>query len=137
MNDVNEYGNGIICPFQRDGKGDFVNGSGLRLLASDVKELIGIIGPTRTQPGELPWNTAIGSRVLAMKHRSSHAELVRATAQQLVSEPVRKYEKRVRPGPTTVQTDPNTTSMIIRFSYLPIGSVGTKRYETVDFVLPE
>lgn len=137
MTDVNEYGSGIICPFQRDAKGDFVNGSGLKLLSSDVGELIGIIGPTRSQPGELPWNTDIGSRVLAMKHRNSHIEMMRATAEQLVSAPVRKYEKRVRVGPTTVQQSEDGSTTIVRFSYFPLGSAGTQKYEVVDFELPE
>lgn len=135
--DIDEFGTGVICPFQRDGKGDFVNGGGLRLLASDVKELIGIMGPTRTQPGELPWRTEIGSRAMAMKHRRMHPEMVRATADQMVSATVRKYEKRVTPGQTEIEIEPLSTTMVVKFSYMPLASMGTNQLKTVEFEIEE
>ncbi len=137
MHEANEYGHGIVCPFQRDGKGDFANDGGLSLLKSDIAELIGIIGPTVQQPGELPWNTEVGSRVLMMKHRGLHAEMVRATAEQMVSAPVRMWEKRARVGPTEVVTDLEAQSLVIRFSYVPIGKRSSGRFETLEFEVPQ
>jgi hypothetical protein len=132
----NEYGHGIICPFQRDGKGDFAHADGLDLLRSDIGELIGVIGPTTQQPGELPWNTELGSRVLTMKHRGLHAEMIRATADQLVSAPVRMWEKRARARSTEVVVDENSQSLRISFSYVPIGKRSTGRFETYNFEVP-
>ncbi len=133
---LDEFGCGIICPFQRDGKGDFANASGLSLLKSDVAELIGIIGPTVQQPGELPWNTEVGSRVLLMKHRGQHAEMVRATAEQMVSAPVRMWEKRARVASTSVVIDEKAQSLTIRFSYVPVGRRAVGTAETVELSVP-
>jgi hypothetical protein len=131
--EINEYGSGLICPFQRDGKGDFVNGNGLAVLKTDIAELIGIRGPTMNQPGELPWDTEIGSRVMALRHRGMHTEMTRATAEQFVSEPVRKWEPRARPGKTEVVIDDTEQSITIKFSYIPVGS---RTYETVTMLIP-
>lgn len=137
MGNENEYGTGVLCPFQRDGKGDFVNGSGLALLKSDVKELVGIVGPTRTQPGELPWRTDIGSRVLAMRHRGMHGEMVRATAEQNIVPTVRKYEKRVTPGATSVEQQPENGALLVRFTYMPNATVNGAGNDSVDFEVTE
>jgi hypothetical protein len=117
---IKQFGHGIICPFQRDGKGDFANAGGTRLLSSDIGELLGIIGPSSTKPGELPWRTEVGSRLNTLKHRRLHSELVRATAEQMTSGPVRQFEDRVRTGPTTVETRDDNT-MIIRYAFTPVG----------------
>jgi len=135
--DMNEYGQGIVCPFQRDGKGDFTNDLGLALLRSDIGELIGVIGPTAQQPGELPWNTEIGSRVLMLKHRGLHSEMVRATAEQTVGAAIRVWEDRARVGPVETITDPLATELRIRASYIPIGKKGGSQPEFVELGLPE
>jgi len=134
---VNEFGHGIICPFIRDGKGDFAHGTGRALLRSDIAELIGIIGPTATTPGELPWNTEIGSRVLLMKHRRMHVEMIRATADQMAAGVVRRWEKRARPGPTEVVVDYNRQEMRLRFSYIPLGRSTAQGVESVEFTVPQ
>lgn len=137
MDEFNEFGAGIICPFQRDGKGDFVNSSGKDILNSDIKELIGIIGPTRTQPGELPWRTDIGSRAMVMRHRNSHPEMLAATAEQLITPVVRMFEPRAIPGQCSVVEDGNPTSKTIRFSYVPSVAMGSGKAETIDFEVNE
>lgn len=134
---IDEYGHGIICPFQRDGKGDFANSNGLKLLKSDITELIGIIGPTVQQPGELPWNTDIGSRVLTMKHRTVNAEIDNATAGQMVEAAVRAWEPRARAGQTELVTDLVAQKITIKFSYIPKGRYSSGNQETVNFVVPQ
>ena len=99
-----QFGSGIVCPFQRDGKGDFANDTGLRLLRSDVTELIGIIGSSAQDPGELPWDPDRGSRIRSLRHRHLHSEMTRALAEQYVATPIRVYERRVRMGPVRVTT---------------------------------
>ncbi len=98
-----QFGSGIICPFQRDGKGDFANGTGMRLLKSDIQELVGIVGPTPTKPGELPWDPDRGSQIGSLRHRHLHAEMTRALAEQYVAGPIRRYEKRVMMGPVRTE----------------------------------
>ena len=117
---IKQFGHGIICPFQRDGKNDFANADGKRLLSSDIGELLGVLGPTPTKPGELPWRTDLGSRLNTLRHRRLHAEMIRATAEQMTAGPVRQWEPRVRPGRTYITTEDDNT-MRIRFSYVPVG----------------
>lgn len=121
---IDQFGHGIICPFQRDGKGDYANAGGKVCLKSDVSELLGIIGPTPTQPGELPWRTSTGSRLNALRHRNMHKDMIAATVGQYAGESVRRDEKRVRVGPTTVTKDPPNypeNTMLAEFSYTPLG----------------
>ena len=117
-------GTGILCPFRRDGKGDFANEEGLPLLKSDIGELLGIIGPTQNQPGELPWDGSRGSRLLILKHRHINSEMVRALAEQMASGTIRKYEPRVRVGPTNIVTDGETLKISV--SYMPISHSDTE-----------
>ena len=102
-------GNGVLCPFRRDGKGDFANGSGLELLKSDVGTLLGLVGSSATEPGELPWDPDRGSRLPMLKHRHLHSEMTRALADQLTSGVLRTYEPRVRPGRVRVTTEGGNT----------------------------
>jgi hypothetical protein len=125
MANADPYGCGILVPFQRDGKGDFVNGSGLPLLRSDVGQLLGIIGPSRAEPGEVPWRTDLGSRVLLLKHRGIHTEMTRATADMEIAGPIRRWEPRVVVGPTRVT--PGTladTALSVHATYRPARTPG-------------
>lgn len=104
-----QFGSGIVCPFQRDGKGDFANGTGMRLLKSDIGELLGIIGSSPQDPGELPWDPDRGSRIRSLRHRHLHSEMQRALAEQYSATPIRIYEPRVRMGPVRVTTEDEKT----------------------------
>jgi len=111
-----QFGQGIVCPFQRDGKGDFANAEGMRLLKSDIEELIGLIGASPNDPGELPWDPERGSRIGSLKHRQLHSEMVRALAEQYTATPMRRYERRVRTGPVRIETDENSLKVIVSFA---------------------
>ena len=128
------FGEGIICPFQRDGKGDFAHASGLTVLKSDIGELLGIIGPGKSQPGELPWRTSLGSRLVDLKHRRVHSEMIRAMAEQQTSGVVRRWEPRVIVGPTTVEvvdTGARENTLRVVFAYTP-RSTKPGEQQTVD-----
>lgn len=118
---VEPYGRGIVRPFQRDGKGDFANDAGTRILSSNIGELIGIIGPTATTPGEVPWRTDLGGNLHTLRHRRMHNELIRATAEAMTAGVVRRWEPRVRVGPSSVDEVAETGELKVRFSYRPIG----------------
>lgn len=116
-----QFGSGIICPFQRDGKGDFANGTGMRLLKSDIGELLGIICSSPQDPGELPWDPDRGSRIRSLRHRHLHSEMTRALAEQYSATPIRVYERRVRMGPVRVTTE-NDTTLRVDVSFGPNSS---------------
>ena len=125
------FGKGIVTPFQRDGKGDFAHDSGLRLLKDDIGELLGIIGPTPTKPGELPWDPDRGSAIRSLRHRRMHLEMTRALAEQYTSRPVRLYESRVIAGPTKVTQEPNN-KLRVDFGFYP-KATQQGELETVPF----
>ena len=123
-------GTGIVCPFRRDGKGDFANASGVEVLKSDIGELLGFLGPTATEPGELAWDTERGVNFQALKHRRLHSEMIRALADQLASGALRVFEPRVRPGITTV-TSENDDTLRVMVSFRVLGFVRDQE-QTVD-----
>jgi len=116
-----QFGRGILRPFQRDGKGDFSNESGMRLLKSDIAQLLAIRGPTLTSPGELPWDTDRGSRMDSLRHRHMHSEMVRAMAEQYAAGPIRKDEKRVDMGRVAVEIEDDQT-LRVDVSFAPKGT---------------
>lgn len=131
---LDPIGAGIVCPFRRDGKGDFANSSGLPLLKSDVGELLGLVGPSSTEPGELPWDTARGSQLPLLRHRQMNSELVRALADQLATGVLRLYEPRVRPGRISVEAaDDNTLS--VRIEYRPLAYARSDANDSVDTLI--
>jgi len=121
-NRIDQFGRGILCPFQRDSKGDFANGGGDALIASDVGELLGIAGPYGDMPGEVPWRTDMGSRLDALRHRRLHSEMVRAQAEHMTAGVLRKYEKRVRTSSVQVAPGDQEGTLTVRFAFSTFGA---------------
>jgi len=103
MAEVDKFGHGILFPFVRDEKGDFANAGELDCLSSDISMLLGVIGPSVDGPGELPFATELGSRIVELKHRQIHSDLTNALASQYTGETIRRWDNRVRVGKTTTQ----------------------------------
>lgn len=120
MPKTDPIGGGLLCPFRRDEKGDFANGTGLEVLKSDIGELLGLRGPTATEPGELAWDTERGTGIHGLQHRHIHSEMTRALADQHASGAIMRFEPRVRAGVVTVDTEGGNT-LLIRVSYRPLG----------------
>lgn len=132
---TDEFGTGLIFPFQRDGQGDFRSASGLPLVENDLKHLLGIQGPSADSPGELPWDGDVGSRLTKLKHRFAYSEVVDAEARLMTSEVVRRYERRVRVGPARVRAveAPTGVQRSVEVNWSPVG----RRNGTVErLVLP-
>lgn len=121
-------GRGIVAPFQRDGKGDFVNMEGEDLLRADLAELLGITGPGKHERGELPWRDELGSRLINLKHRQLFREDVLAVARSKVAEVVRRWEGRVRVGRFRAEVR-GQNQLRIFFTYVPIGYNSTEAQE--------
>jgi len=123
-------GRGIICPFRRDGKGDFANDTGLPVLRSDVGELLGIQAATSTEPGELSWDMARGANFMPLKHRHLHSDMVNALADQSASEALTKFEPRVRVLRVGVTRDEN--SQRCHVTYQPLGYMRSDEQTVVE-----
>lgn len=130
---LDPIGTGLVTPFQRDQKADFANASGVPALSSDIGQLLGIIGPTPSSPGELPWRMELGSNLHTLRHRRMHSELVRATAEQMVAAAIRMWEPRARITGSSITVVEGTGAMNVRVSFTVLNM---KPEQTVNFDLP-
>ena len=92
-----KFGRGLLCPFQRDGKGDFANSDGEDLLHSDLTQLIGM------SPGELPWDMKRGCDLKRLKHRKGYSPMTQARAHQSIDTTINNYESRLIADKTLVE----------------------------------
>jgi phage baseplate assembly protein W len=114
---VDPLGYGLVCPFRVSGNGDLAAAGGQPLLASDIGELLGILGPEGVTPGELPWRGDLGGGLHRLQHRNMHQDLVRAYAEQLSAGALRRWEPRITVGPATIVADTATNTMRIGLRY--------------------
>lgn len=126
-------GIGVVTPFQRDQKADVANAGGVAALRSDIGELLGIIGPTPSSPGELPWRMELGSNLHTLRHRKMHSELVRATAEQMVVAAIRTWEPRALITSTAITSDAATGELRLRVSFTVLG---VQPQQSVDLEVP-
>ena len=97
-------GRQILIPFRRDGKGDFASGVGDDLLASKIREVL------LTRPGELPWRTAFGAELDALRHQRNDAVL-----EELARVRVREALQRWVPGVTEeVDVTAQNETLVVR-----------------------
>jgi len=62
-------GRGLLLPLRWEAN-DFANGSGEPLVHSCLLIAVGTIGDSPFTDGEIPWDTEVGTIVMAMKHRN-------------------------------------------------------------------
>lgn len=87
-------GYGLLRPFQWDGKSDFANAGGRRLIESTMGQVLGTRaagGPIR---GELPWRDTAGSLLYLLKH-GNNTMMLRETARIYVQDAIRKWLPQV------------------------------------------
>jgi phage baseplate assembly protein W len=81
-------GRGVVQPLVRDEKTDYANEEGVRLVLSNVRQVLG------TQVGEVRWRRQFGSRLHLLRHRPNHPSL-RGVAEAFVAQALR-WERRAR-----------------------------------------
>ena len=115
---------GIIIPFQRDRKNDFANATGVELIVSNVRQILGTRATSAAGPGELPFNPNFGSLLYLLRHQK--IDIVRKQqAIVYVVDALRKWEPRV--VVTSVQVDdsvPRTLTVVARFKIVDPNSAG-------------
>lgn len=87
-------GSGLLAPFQRDGKGDFANARGVKLISSSIAQIVGTRAQSATSGGELPWRTNAGSWLHLLRHRNN-TPAFREAARIYIQNAVRRWEPRV------------------------------------------
>lgn len=108
---ANISGTGLLSPLRRSGSSDFESGSGIDVLKSRVREILGTIADSGTSSGELPWDTEFGSsRLISLKHKN--LEGIEDFARSFIFEAVRTHE----PGAivTRIETDKDEKAKTLR-----------------------
>lgn len=111
-------GNGILRPFLRDEKNDFANADGVRLVKACVGQVLG------TQPGEIPWRQAFGSKLHLLRHRPNNPALA-ALAKVYILDALRKWEKRVQIGKVAVTRSSDQRTLTFDVSFSVVDRYGT------------
>ena len=115
---------GIITPFQRDRKNDFANATGIDLILSNVRQILGTRATSAGGPGELPFNPNFGSLLFLLRHQK--IDVVRkAQALVYVVDALRRWEPRVQVTSVQVEeTIPRTLTVVTRFDIVDPNSAG-------------
>lgn len=61
------FGVGLLTPFRRDKRNDFVSGGDADLLRSKIVQVLGTRADNGRMTGELPWRTDFGSLLYTMR----------------------------------------------------------------------
>lgn len=87
-------GFGLVRPFQRDLRSDFVAAGGEQLIRSAVGQILGTIGSSDFTQGELAWRSDFGSLLHVLKHqRNDH--VLQELARVYVVDALKRWEPRV------------------------------------------
>ena len=87
-------GSGVVAPFQRDGKGDFANATGVPLIKSNIGQILGTIALGPRTLGEIPWRPEFGSLLQLLRFMNNDA-ILRELASQYVVDAIELWEPRV------------------------------------------
>ncbi|MEO7733817.1 MAG: GPW/gp25 family protein [Kofleriaceae bacterium] len=87
-------GFGLVHPFQRDGRSDFVAAGGEKLIRSSVGQILGTVGASDFTQGELPWRTELGSLLHHLRHQKND-HVLQELARVYVVDALKRWEPRV------------------------------------------
>jgi phage baseplate assembly protein W len=113
---------GLLRPFRRDRKADFISASGTDLIASNIGQILGTICAGDFTSGELPWRTEFGSLLQVLRLRNNSPALAEQ-ARVFVARAIERWEKRARIRAVTVSRTPeqNTLVLSIRWDIVDTG----------------
>lgn len=118
-------GRGLLRPFRRDSKQDFVNGEGVLLIAASIGQILGTICGSEISSGELPWRTEFGSLLHLLRLRNNSPALIEE-ARAYVAMALSRWEPRARITGVRVLQQINTNRLVIKIAWRP-QSRGTDR----------
>ncbi len=115
-------GFGLVRPFRRDGRSDFVAQSGADLVRACIGQILGTLcsNDAGTTQGELPWRTDFGSLLALLRHRNFGDPATQQLARVYVAQAITRWEPRVRVKRVSVSSDTapgGGLSLVIRLSY--------------------
>jgi phage baseplate assembly protein W len=109
-------GNGLIIPFERDGKNDFANASGRANIESALQLILGTKGSSGFTQGELPWRPEFGSVIHHLKLQPNNPGL-REQAHHFVVEAVQRWDRRIEITNVDYNKNDSTNEFFIVVTY--------------------
>ena len=88
-------GFGLVWPLRRNGRGDFVAGSGIDLVKAGLSMLLGTVCAGEHTDGEYAWNPEFGSLLDLLRHRNNNVTR-REMARHYIIDAITRWEPRVR-----------------------------------------
>jgi phage baseplate assembly protein W len=110
------FGNGVLAPLRRDGKGDFANADDIALVRSNVRQVIGTLATSGSTQGELPWRPEFGSIIQLLRFRNLDETTVEL-ARTYVIDALKTWLFRVRVKEATIEIDYEAKALIITVLY--------------------
>jgi phage baseplate assembly protein W len=111
-------GRGLIRPFQRDGKGDFVNASDATLVEAAIIQILVTRASSAVAEGEIPWRTEFGSWTYMLRH-SGNDEILAELARRYVADAIRRWLPRVTVQRATIERQKNEQDDDVLFILVP------------------
>ena len=132
-------GVGLLAPFARDQKSDFVSGRGVELIKSSIRRIVGVRGASETAQGELRWRTEFGSQLYRLRH-SNNDDVLADIARVYVVDAITRWEPRVSVLDVVIERaastfGPNTVLRItVRFGVINQNVPSNRVFLAVDQV---
>ncbi len=111
-------GRGLIRPFQRDGKGDFVSATGPALVEAAIIQILATRASSSVAEGEVPWRTEFGSWTYMLRH-SGNDEILAELARRYVADAIRRWLPRVSVQRARIERLKNEQDDDVQFIAVP------------------
>jgi phage baseplate assembly protein W len=120
-------GFGLVRPFRRDARADFLAAGGELLIRSAVGQILGTVGASEGTSGELPWRTDFGSLLHRLRHQKNDSVL-QDLARVYVVDALKRWEPRIVVTAVTVQREQhdgeNVLAIRIRYDVISTNTSG-------------
>lgn len=120
-------GFGLIRPFRRDGRADFLAAGSEPVIRSAVGQILGTVGASEVTQGELPWRTDFGSLLHRLRHQKND-NVLQELARVYVVDALKRWEPRIVVTAVTVQREQqdgeNVLAIRIRYDIISTNTPG-------------
>jgi len=110
-------GHGILFPFQRNQKNDILNGTGIKLIKSSIKQILGTTCSSPITYGELPYDQQFGSLLTVIRHKNIDDPVTYELAVYYVVDALKKCEPRIKIRGVKIVSKRKEFKFIIKLAY--------------------
>jgi len=110
-------GAGLILPFQRDGKDDFLHSSGIDMIKSTLKIILETMSAGPDNSGEVPYNQDLGTLAKLLRHSNVNDPTTREIVAYHVIDGIQRNEPRVKIKVLSFTPKPDSKRTICRIKF--------------------